>query len=84
MKKQTKKNKQIEELAKRAARVLAQLEDMKPLYNEMDKITEEFLKSGLDQVCVEGFTIQLVDNFHSKNTVFKTTSVKRYELKKVG
>lgn len=81
MKKQKVNKKQIEQLAKRAAEVLAQLDEMKPLYNELDKLTDELVK--LNGVGGIGDLV-LIDNFLTKNTVFKTTSVKRYELKKVG
>lgn len=81
MKKQKVNKKQIEQLAKRAAQVLAQLDEMKPLYNELDKLTEQLVK--LNGVGCIGDLV-LIDNFSAKNTVFKTTSVKRYELKKVA
>jgi hypothetical protein len=82
MKKSNKK--QIEMLAKRAAEVLAKLDEMKPLYNEIDKITEQLVAAGVENIAVGVATLHVVDNFAAKNTVFKTTSVKRFEIKKVG
>lgn len=81
MKKTNKK--QIEAMAKRAAEVLAQLESMKPLYNELDKLTQDLMESGATGTDLGKLKLVLVDNFETKNTVFKTTSIKRYELKKV-
>ncbi len=77
-------NKQIEVVAKRAAEVLAQLEAMKPLYNEIDKLTEELREAGITNIVVGTTVLQIVDNFASKNTMFKPTAFKRFELKKVA
>jgi hypothetical protein len=82
--KTNKNNKRVQEIAKRASEVLDKLEAMKALYAEADKLTEELLQLGVTKVEVDGSTLMIVDNFASKNTYFKTTSIKRFELKKVG
>jgi hypothetical protein len=81
---QNKNNKKVQEIAKRASEVLDKLEAMKALYAEADKLTEELLQLGVTKVEVDGSILVIVDNFASKNTYFKTTSIKRFELKKVG
>jgi hypothetical protein len=71
-------NKEIAKLVSQAKKVMDQLEAMKPLYSELDKITDALVEmNGAGQV----EDIIIVDNFSAKNTVFKTTSVKRFELK---
>ena len=53
------------------------LESMKTLYNQMDKLLAEAVEQGL--TTTEQFLI--LDNFKNKDVIFKTTAVKRYELK---
>lgn len=55
----------------------AMLEGMKTLYNQMDKLLAEAVAQGL--TTTEQFLI--LDNFKNKDVIFKTTAVKRYELK---
>ena len=61
------------------------LESVKPLYEEIDRLTMELVSAkklpkalvlGKDYVAVE-----LVDNFAEKNTVFRPAGVKRFEIK---
>lgn len=79
-----KNEKQIKKVAKKALEVLEQLESMKHLYNELDSLTEELRALNAKSIEINGTVLQVVDNFSSKNTVFKTTSVKRFELKKIA
>ena len=53
------------------------LEAMKTLYSHMDKLLAEAVANGL--TTTEQFLI--LDNFKNKDVIFKTTAVKRYELK---
>lgn len=75
-----KQNAQIKKLAKEALEALNRLEEAKAIYKELDRVTEEVLKSGAD---LKEFGIVLVDNFQDKNKVFKPAAVARFELKKV-
>lgn len=69
--------KQIGRLVERAKWIRMQLDEVKPLYKELDAIVlalvpmeEELGKYG----------VILVDNFLEKNTCFKVASVNRYQL----
>lgn len=79
MKKQT-KNK-VTELLKRAVDIQKQLDAVKKLYGEMDEITTQLVEGGFEMSELEQHKIMLVDNFKTKNTVFKVAGVKRFELK---
>lgn len=75
--------KKIKALAKQAAEVMEKLDSMKPLYNELDQLVNALMEAGLEPG-QDHYGLTLIDNFAAKNTVFRTTSVKRYELKKIG
>jgi len=86
MKKANKSN--IKSAAKQASLLLQimelqdKLDEAKKLYSEMDRLTEQFKEAyGLEPQMLEGSRIELVDNFSSKNTMFKTAAFKRFELK---
>jgi hypothetical protein len=64
----------------RAAAIKAQLESMKPLYDELDAIVVRVSKH-IQKVHNVGNTVfTIVDNFEAKNTVFRPCGVKRFEL----
>lgn len=66
----------------RAVEIKAQLESVKPLYEELDAVTmraSEALRLS-KTVDVNGVKVTLIDNFESKNTVFRPVGVKRFEL----
>jgi hypothetical protein len=53
------------------------LEEMKGLYGTMDELLAQAVAQGL--TVTDKFVI--VDNFKEKNVIFKTTAVKRYDVK---
>ena len=61
-------------LEKRAFNILKK---QKQLYSELDSITAILKKSKFKS----GQYLILIDNFKNKNVVFRTTSVRRFELK---
>lgn len=66
---------------KRAREIKALLEQTKILYQELDDITEELVDMDLLIYNAKDFTAQVVDNFSGTNTAFRTTSVRRFELR---
>ena len=62
----------------RAKKIQFQLDEVKPLYQELDQITFALLPIK-DKISRFGAVI--VDNFAEKNTQFKTVGMKRFELK---
>jgi hypothetical protein len=62
----------------RAQKIQLQLDQVKPLYQELDQITFA-LVAVKEKLASHGVVI--VDNFAEKNTQFKTIGIKRYELK---
>ena len=73
----------IEKLARKAAKVMKELEGMKPLYTELDRLTAELIDLGMESVSLGKNKMVLIDNFSEKNTVFRPAAVRRFELKKV-
>lgn len=65
----------------RAIEIKQQLDAMKPLYDELDKITMQILESGRTIGETTKATVILVDNFEDKNCVFKPAAIRRFELK---
>ena len=66
----------------RIAAIKAQLEAIKPLYEELDTLTVQLADSvpaGTSFILGDD-TVTLVDNFAEKNTVFRPTGVKRFEV----
>ncbi len=74
--------KEIGVLVARARSIRQQLDEVKPLYNELDQITlalmnaQEALRRHGKQ-----FGVELVDNFAEKNTAFRVAAIRRFELK---
>lgn len=75
-------DKEIGKLVKRAFLISKQLDEVKPLYHELDEITQALLnvqalkKDG----ALEKYGVAIVDQFNEKNTVFRTVGIKRFQL----
>ncbi len=65
---------------KRILDITAELEVRKALYTELDALVLELQAEGFKQTDLEGFRVELVDNFLEKNTVFRPAGVKRFEI----
>jgi hypothetical protein len=90
------KNELIYALAKEAAIIKAKLDSMRDMYGKLDELTlalkdltgeEEIFLNVRDTLVLDGKLItispqyiKVVDNFATKNTVFKNTGVKRFEI----
>jgi hypothetical protein len=70
--------KTIKDLVERAREISEQLDEVKPLYNELDQITYALIAVRDD---LHDFGVTIADNFAGKNTQFKTVGMRRYELK---
>ena len=75
-------NKDVGRLVKRAYAISKQLDEVKPLYNELDQITQalltvDALKKGN---ALEHYGVAIVDQFTEKNTVFRTVGIQRFKL----
>ena len=53
----------------------------KELYAEQDKLLEELVEAGEQVFEHAGHVAMIVDNFSGQSIVFKTTAVKRFDLK---
>lgn len=70
--------------AEKVTRVLdlqKELDLRKALYAELDALVLELQADGFKSVDLEGFRIDLIDNFAERNTVFRPAGVKRFEIK---
>lgn len=57
------------------------IEQLKRLYAEVDLLTNELIKLKFKSALHNGKTIRLIDNFKDKNNCFRTTSIKRFEIR---
>lgn len=69
----------IEGVVREALTIMQALENVKPLYGRLDELT-----LALRNVRLDNYGLAIVDNYAEKNTVFRTTSVKRFELKRIS
>lgn len=64
-------------LAERIKEIKFEMERIKPLYSELDELTDMLV--GLD-LNLSKYGIAIQDNFESKNTAWKSTAMRRFEL----
>ena len=67
---------------KRAKYLIARLDDVKLLYNELERITLALVDVPSSELAQYG--VAIVDNYEAKNVQFKTVAMRRYELKWLG
>ena len=53
----------------------------KSVYAEIDEITAQLAAKNFRSYPIKKAIVILADNFASKNVAYRTTSIKRYELK---
>lgn len=71
----------VESLAAQAWKILDELERVKPMYARLEELTEALTNAKKADLKEHG--LQIVDNFETKNVVWKSSAVRRFELKKV-
>lgn len=71
----------VKKLVQRAIELQRKIDRIKKLYRELDEVEAALRAAGFDHARVGGVTVSLVDNFYSQNVAFRTTSVRRFELK---
>lgn len=75
-------DKDVGRLVKRAYAISKQLDEVKPLYGELDEITHALLnvqalkKNG----ALEKYGVAIVDQYAEKNTAFRTVGIQRFKL----
>lgn len=74
--------KEIAKLVDRARSIRQQLDEVKPLYHELDEITLALMnaKEALQRHGRQ-YGVELIDNFAEKNSAFRTVAIRRFELK---
>lgn len=73
---------EIGKLVNRARSIRQQLDEVKPLYNELDQITLALMNAqAIVRKHGDRFGVELVDNFADKNTAFRVAAIRRFELK---
>lgn len=71
------KPKKLSKMVERARAITQQLDEVKPLYHELDEIVAALVaaKEGLSR-----YGVAIKDNFEVKNTQFKTVAMRRYDI----
>lgn len=67
-------------LITRAVSLHDRIKRVRKLYDELDLIAAELNLMGFTRGVVDGRVVELTDQFATKNVIFRTTSVKRFEL----
>jgi hypothetical protein len=72
----------IEQILKRLSEVESTIQLLKQLYDEKERLTLQLMeKVGVGQEVQEGdYLFKVVDNFASKNVMFKSAAVRRFDL----
>lgn len=81
------KPREVKAVGTRIFELQKEIEGFKKIYNELDELIKALVEAGISEVNLQGIKLVIVDNFVGKTTIFRTTSVKRYEAKieqKVG
>lgn len=68
-------------LVQRAIELQKKIDSLKSLYEELDDITLKLTKARFKSAKMKDHTVFLVDNFANQNHAFRTTSIRRFELK---
>lgn len=76
-----KNEKEVMKLIKKAIKIQLQLESVKPLYVEMDRITEQLVNANMMESTIGKYRIYIADNFREKNTAWKSSAFRRYQIK---
>lgn len=76
------KEQEVQGIAKRLSDIETALQTMKGLYEEKDRLTAQLMELvGPNTEVIYGDRIfKVIDNFASKNVVFRMAAVRRYEL----
>ena len=75
--------KQIGRLVKRAYAISTQIDEVLPLYKELDEITYALLNMATlkKEGALDKYGVAIIDKFADRNTAFRTVAIKRFELK---
>ncbi len=63
-----------------ALKLIVKIEGIKECYRELDSITQDLLDNGFTEGFIDGQHIVMKDLFSSKNTVWKSTPQRRFQL----
>lgn len=67
-------------LAEEAISIMRRLNEVKPLYERLDKITMALTRANN----LQAYGLAIIDNFKDKNTAFRAHGIRRFELKRIG
>lgn len=71
---------ETKELVRQALRVMTRIEDLKAAYKQLDELTDQLVERGFTEMTLGRRRVVLKDNFATKNTVWRSTPHRRYEL----
>lgn len=68
-------------LVRRILDIQRELDVRKALFDELEMLTLQLQADGFETATLDGFVVDLVDNFAKGNVVFRPAGVKRFEVK---
>ena len=67
-------------LLRKLLAIQEELANIKTLYREQDAIIDQLIEIGFKHGKVDNYIVTLKDNYADKNTAFKATAFRRYEI----
>ena len=72
----------VQEVGKGILCLLKEVEGYKEAYKKLDILMQTLIDSGVRELTLDsGDTLEIVDNFKDKNTVFRPAAVRRFEVR---
>lgn len=75
------KKSELKEKIEEALEISEVLAMIKPLYARFDALTLDFIAAGITNQIIDGYKINIIDNYADRNTTFKVASFKHFDLK---
>jgi hypothetical protein len=73
--------KETKQILARVLELTKELEIRKALYDEVNMLTMQLQADGFENAELNGFTLELVDNFSKSNVSWRVAAVQHYEIK---
>lgn len=70
----------IQELVREAIIAKKNLDKAKAAYKRWDEICDALIEVGLTPMELDGYSVVLVDNFKTKNKVWKAAGISRWDV----
>lgn len=70
----------LKQIAERVLEIQAEIDATKPLYAELDRLVQDLVDREFVECKVGRSVVRLVDRYADKNTAWKATAIRRFDL----